>query len=118
MNIWDNFKLDVDYIRAIEGVEKTERKKTQKEKYQKRQIILPAGMDVGRFIEDSLKMYVYYYTFFSYLFVHFWTMPIVYIFRMPEPVMGPKQIKPEYLNRAKSPPKAEWEEIPEDSIPD
>ena len=42
----------------------------------------------------------------------------VYIFRMPEPVMGPKQIKPEYLNRAKSPPKAEWEEIPEDSIPD
>ena len=65
LNIWDNFKLDVDYIRAIEGVEKTERKRTQKEKYQKRQIILPAGMDVGRFIEDSLKMYVYYYIFFS-----------------------------------------------------
>ena len=63
MNIWDNFKLDVDYIRAIEGVEKTERKRTQKEKYQKRQIILPAGMDVGRFIEDSLKMYVYYFFF-------------------------------------------------------
>jgi len=93
LNIWDNFKLELDSIRAIEGVEKTERKRTQKEKYQKRQIILPAGMDVGRFIEDSLKI-------------------------MPEPVMGPKQIKPEYLNRAKSPPKAEWEEIPEDSIPD
>ena len=71
LNIWDNFKLELDSIRAIEGVEKTERKKTQKEKYQKRQIILPAGMDVGRFIEDSLKMYVYYYIFFSYLFVHF-----------------------------------------------
>ena len=65
MNIWDNFKLELDSIRAIEGVEKTERKKTQKEKYQKRQIILPAGMDVGRFIEDSLKMYVYYYFFFQ-----------------------------------------------------
>ena len=39
-------------------------------------------------------------------------------FRMPEPVMGPKQIKPEYLNRAKSPPKAPWEEIPDENIPD
>ena len=67
LNIWDNFKLELDSIRAIEGVEKTERKRTQKEKYQKRQIILPAGMDIGRFIEDSLQKFVHiFFQLFTY----------------------------------------------------
>ena len=54
--------MELDAVHAIEGAEKVERKKKQKEKYQQRQIILPAGMDVGRFIEDSLKMFVYIFS--------------------------------------------------------
>ena len=70
-DVWDNFKLLHIAAKSIKSAgdtdEKTERRKKQREKYQKRQLILPAGMDIGRFIEDSLQKFVHiFFQLFTY----------------------------------------------------
>ena len=79
-DVWDNFKLLHIAAKTIKSAgdtdEKTERRKKQREKYQKRQLILPAGMDIGRFIEDSLQKFVHIFS--SCLLINFYFLILTF----------------------------------------
>lgn len=74
-SIWDEYRNEEEFIDSDEDEEEREarlKKRAVKIQNAKRCLILPSGVDIGRFIEEALE-------------------------RMPEPIVGPKQIVPELL---------------------
>ena len=56
---WDTFREEDEFVDSDEegdGKDKKETKDRQKSMYNQRQIVLPAGIDIGRFIVDSLDI--------------------------------------------------------------
>lgn len=72
---WDEIRNVAEFVDSDEDEEDRAirmKKKEKKKEYEKRTIPLPAGIDMGKFIEETLE-------------------------RMPEPNIGPKQIIPELV---------------------
>ena len=75
LSIWDTYRNKPEFVDSDEDDEEEKnrmRKKQLKQVFQQRQLVIPGGMDIGRFIADSIP-------------------------RMPDAVVGPKQIKTKYL---------------------
>merc|ERR1711874_504504 len=72
---WDEVRTSTEYVDSSEDEDEREirlGREAQREEFKKRSLPLPAGIDIGKFIEESVA-------------------------RMPEPALGPKQIRMDLL---------------------